>query len=263
MTARTLSISTVWDRTTDFLSGHWRPAALISIATISVNDALAAILQPIMRGEAEPGTRIAAFAAILVGTLWSITGQLALTAFVFDPARTTGQAMRKGTARLPPMIGGTLLVAVAATIAAAPLVAGILLQMIDLQAEPPVLPGWFLLYAVFFSLLVVAAWARLVLMAPSIVEGLGPVAAIRSSLRRTQGHFWKLVGAALLYLVVSGVVTLALSSAAGAMFAMLLGDAGRYAGAIVTGIATGLISMAALIFIAKLHHALTPAESGT
>jgi len=71
------------------------------------------------------------------------------------------------------------------------------------------------------------------------------------------------VGAALLYLVVSGVVTLAVSSAAGAMFAMWLGHSGRYAGAIITGIATGLISMAALIFIAKLHHALTPAESGT
>jgi len=153
MMARTLSISTVWDRTTDFLSGHWRPAALISIATIGVNDALAAILQPIMRGEAESGTRIAAFAAILVGTLWSITGQLALTAFVFDPARTTGQAMGKGAARLPAMIGGTLLVGVAAAIAAAPLVAGILLQMVDLEAEPPVLPGWFFLYVVFFALL--------------------------------------------------------------------------------------------------------------
>lgn len=260
MAVATLSISSIWDRATAFLSGHWRPAALISLATISVNDALAAILQPTMQGGATPGAQIAAFIAMIAGALWSITGQLALTALVFEPVRSAADAMRIGVRRVPAMVGATLIIAMAAAVAAAPLVLGVVRGSVDLQAEPPVVPGWMGVYGVLLLLLILATWVRLVLMAPFIVDGAGPIAAIRASFAGTRGRFWKLLVVAILYLIVSGVVTLAVGSVAGLLFRLMLGDGGRYVSAIVAGIATGLVSMVALVFIARLHRALEPVE---
>jgi len=263
MMARTLSISTVWDRTTDFLSGHWRPAALISIATISVNEVLGGIVQPMMQGEGELGIRLAAFVITIIGALWAFVGHLAVTSLALDPTRTPAQAAAIGMARLPAMVGATLMLTPVVLILAAPLVVAILFQQIDLVAQPWILPRWSRYYMVLLAVLILAGWARLILMTPLFAEGAGSLGAIRRSIGSTRGHFWKLFAIVILYVIVSLVIAIAIMIVSGGLLPLLVGDWAYWAGLAVNGLVSGLMTMAALIFIAKLHHALTPAESGS
>lgn len=260
MAATTLSIGTIWDRTSDFLSDHWRPAALISLATIGANDVLASSLQPGAPQQGDLGRQLAVFLIALGGALWALVGQLAVTAFAFDPARGMGPAFATGLRRLPALVVAILIIALASALLAAPLIGGIVFGSVNLASQPPIVPGWVALYMLLLGLASIAIWARLILMAPLVARGCGGPAAITASFRRTRGHFWRIFGAVLLYLILFLIVTAAARLASGALFALILGAGAHAASAVTTGIVTGSISMVALVFIVQLHRQLVPQE---
>lgn len=251
----TLSISAVWDRTTRHLADHWRPAALLAFATIGVNDALSAILQSMLPA-ASPMMRVAGIVLLIAGALWSILGQIGVTLLALDRAATARGAFAAAFPRLGAMIGATLLIALAGLVGALPLVGAVVMGAADMQAEPPVVPLWLGLYMVVFVIAALCVWARLILITPLVAVGKGPVAAIRASFAATRGAFWRILGSLLLYLFVSGVVALAIGSALGFVLRLLVPAAAWLLVPAFTAIASALISMIALIFIAKLHEAL-------
>ena len=255
MAPATLSISAVWDRTTRHLADHWRPAALLALATVGVNDALSAILQT-MLPTASPTMRVVGIIVLLIGAVWSILGQIGITLLGLDRATSAGGAFAGALPRLGAMIGATLLIALVGMAGALPLVGAIIMGAADLQAQPPVLPLWLVLYMLGFLIAVLCIWARLALITPLIAVGMAPVAAIRASFVATRGFFWRIFGTLLLYLLVSGVVALAVGSALGLVFRLLAPGIAWLLTPAFTAIASALISMTALIFIAKLHEAL-------
>ncbi|AHE52920.1 hypothetical protein NX02_05925 [Sphingomonas sanxanigenens DSM 19645 = NX02] len=245
----------MWDRTTRHLADHWRPAALLAFATIGVNDALSAILQSALP-TAAPAMRVAGVVLLLVGALWSILGQIGITMLALDRTATARGAFVAALPRLGAMIGATLLIALAGTLGALPLVGAIVMGAADLQAQPPVVPPWIGVYMLVFLIVALCVWARLILITPLVAVGMGPVAAIRASVVSTRGCFWRIFGTLLLYLLVSGVASLAMGSALGLVFRLLVPGLAWLLAPAFTAIASALISMTALIFIAKLHEAL-------
>ncbi|MGF7148974.1 hypothetical protein FHS96_002616 [Sphingomonas zeicaulis] len=255
MAPATLSISAVWDRTTRHLADHWRPAALLALATIGVNDAFSSILQSTL-ATASPAMRLTAMLLLLVGALWSILGQIGVTMLGLDRATTAQGAFGGALPRLGAMIGATLLLALVGMLGALPLVGAVVTGAADLQAQPPVLPPWLVLYMLAFLIVVLCTWARLILITPLVATGTGPIAAIRISFAATRGFFWRIFGTLLLYLLVSGVVALAVGSVLGLVFRLLAPGIAWLLAPAFTAIASALLSMTALIFIAKLHEAL-------
>lgn len=110
--------------------------------------------------------------------------------------------------------------------------------------------------------------ARLLLDVPALVEGGGPIAAIRRSWRLTAPISWKLAIVTFLFTLVSLLLLTAIQLAGGSIFLLIgkaLGDPslGRILSAILGAAAIGLVQMAWFCFAALVYRRVTGSISGT
>lgn len=254
MASATLSISAVWDRTTQQLGRQGGKLALLALVTLGVNDLLTTALQQVVAG-ASPVIRAVGVGVIILAVLWGLVGQIAITSLALDREVAPGAAIGNAIPRMPAMIGATLLLVLGAAVLALPLIGAFVAGAVDLASEPPVMPAWFIVYMFGFFIVALCLAVKLLLIGPMIVDGAGPVAAIRGSFTRTRGCFWRILAVLILYLIVVGVVALAVESAAGIIFKLVLGDSAWLATAVVGAIVSSVLQMVALVFCAKLYQA--------
>ena len=255
MASATLSISAVWDRTTQHIGRQGGRLALLALATLGANDLLSAVLQTMLPG-LSPLLRGLGVVVLLAGVLWAMLGQIAITSLALGRESAPVPALGNGLSRMPAMIGGALLLAAATVIAALPLVGAFVAGAVNLTTTPPEIAPWFVLYLLAFVILGLCVIARLVLIGPLIVDGAGPIAAIRASFVQTRGWFWRILAVMILYLIVTGVAVLATQSGFGILFGLLLGDRAWLATACAGAVVSAVMQMVALLFCAKLYEAL-------
>ncbi|WP_242150998.1 hypothetical protein [Sphingomonas sp. BAUL-RG-20F-R05-02] len=259
-----VSIGTTWDGTSGFISDRFGAVLRIAVPLIFVPMALLGNLMPLVGRDATPANIVFGLAtlAMSIVTLW---GNLALTALVIEPVDSSG-AIRIGAARLP----AKLLVAVIelgiVVVAAAPIFVAFALggivpgQMPAPGAMPTIAFGpavFALVYSLFFTVLVLILFARLLLVDPALVAERRGVSALPRSLRLTRGLTLKLVGVLLLYIIVSQVATMATRTVFGTILGLLTLGAGPVNFAtIITAILVALVqtgfSILAVIFAARL-----------
>jgi hypothetical protein len=128
--------------------------------------------------------------------------------------------------------------------------------------------GILVLYALALAAALIWLVARLVLLNPVVVNERAGVASIRRSFALTHGLTWKIIGLAILFLIVAGVVRLAARLVSGIVFGLALGDsnAGLAAmlAAAVVGAVTAGITIVWACFVAQLYLAAvgrTPAAA--
>lgn len=261
-----VSIGTVWDRTTGFVSDNLTAIVPISLLTIFVPSSVGSALESV--------TTPAHLAwvvslASLVLMIVSLLGQLALTALVIDPASRMG-AIRRGFARLAPAFGVFLIVVIGIVLLALP-IAGIAIAYgatfspvstnMSMAGMPEGAAGPILLYVI--ALVAVLLWltARLMVATPVIVAERRGLSALKRSFAITRGMTWKLMGVVLLYAVVVTVATLAARSVFGAIFALVAGGANGELGvaqvltAIVVSLVTTVFTVLQAVFVAQLYRA--------
>ncbi|NUW41091.1 glycerophosphoryl diester phosphodiesterase membrane domain-containing protein [Nonomuraea rhodomycinica] len=168
---------------------------------------------------------------VLTGVLTRILGRA-----VFGGSITAGEAWRLTRGRLPALFG---MVGLLVAVLAVPLVAflGILLALYatgsvsggGLAALLLVMVLLYLPYLVFFR-------TKFGLAAPAVVlEGMGPVAALRRSWQLVSGDFWRVFGIMLLTSIIVGVAA-AILQVPFTFVGMLLGLLGDGAGATVSAV---------------------------
>lgn len=263
-------MSTVWDRTAEFLSDNI--GAVLPIAL------LAFFLPASIEGNFEAATagagsgllwtfRLVQFAFALL----SVWGTLALTAMALDmgsESETPGMIAGK---RLPLalLVGIVTLVAVCALALPIPIVLaanGIDLNAIAEGGEIPMtvgIAGFVALYALAIAGLVIWLAARMILTTPVIVrEGRG-LGALRQSWRLTRGIALRVIGVIFLFALLSWVASLAANTVFGSVFALIAGPdrGGVTLGGVLTSIIVAAVQTAFTvlipIFTAKLYLART------
>ena len=267
-----VSISNVWDRTTEFLGDNLRRIMPIAILAILVPATISASLT----GVAETGSQGAQTGIALLGlvlSLLSLWGQLAIASLVVD-----GVGARRATQRFGPALGVYLLLllvvaaAVMAVILPIMLVGGYDFSQMQMNAAsmqslqlPPGVGIW--LFLVFLVLLIalIALVVRLAPLTAVIIAERRGVGAIARAFRLTRGLALKLFGVVILYAVVSIVAQWAATAVFGSVLELIAGGEGPLSLAkIVTSVISAAVqtvfTVLASVFMAKLYLACVARE---
>ncbi len=268
-------MSTVWDRTAEFLGDNLAALTPIVLLAIFVPLTLMGSLMPLLGTASQLGNLTLGIAVLLLSlaTSW---GGLAITALAFDPAGGRGPAIATANRRLLPLIGISLAMLLIVLLLLAPVGIAFGLSGVDMavlaagKAPAGAVNGRVLAFASLYLLLLVPlmlfVYARFfVLVAPIVVMERRALGVFARSFVLTRTVAWKVIGVLILYLVVSTVAGMAAKTVVGSVLRLLLGDDGQVSLAgvltqiVVSGIST-LFSVLAVAFVAKLYLAARDAR---
>lgn len=275
MTAPT-TMSTIWDRTTEFVSERLATLTPIVAFGIFLPLFLSGIFSPMVQSknffqDLPLGLIVVALSLV---TIW---GGLAVTALVLDPAEGRTSGVRWANRRFLPVMAIILLVLVISLVLMVPVGIAIGMSGVDpatfASGKPPAgghINGGALTFVAFYAiaLFLFGIWASarfLILIAPIMLMERPGVGVFGRSFVLTRGVGWKIIGVSILYFAVSLVATTATKSVLGSILKLLLGGEGPLsASAIavqfaVTAVST-VLSVFATVFTAKLYLAARDAR---
>ena len=269
------TMSTVWDRTTEFLSDNLASVTPIALLGIFVPLTLLGNLMPLMKSDGQIADLTIGVIALLL-SLVTIWGGIAITALAFDPPAGRSAAVATANRRFLPVLGISLLTALIALVLVMPI--GVALGMSDMdmtalaagrQPAPPTNAGGVRFAGLYFLVLVpflLWAYARFVLLITPIMvmerRGFGVYGRAFVLTRRIG---WKVIGLILLYAIVSWVASAAANTVFGSVFRLLIGGEGAVTLAsvlthIVVAATSTIFSVLATAFVAKLYLATRDAR---
>jgi hypothetical protein len=270
-----VNMGNVWDRTTEFLSDNLGAVVPIALLTIFVPQSISGAIK--LAGTAvTPGLGQAIMLALLLPMLW---GQLAIAALALRPDAGRGAAQSTATRRFLHYLLAILILFGVLLLLFLPIILALVASGVDLTAftgatagpKPdisPALAAFIGLYGLAWLILAVFVSVRFstLLVAVVAAEG-GVVAALRRSFALSRGIAWKLLGVVLLFGLVVGVASIAVTSVFGALFRFLDPTAGPFAiGSIIVAILGGLVTTAYYVvqssFMTKVYLAATSAREG-
>lgn len=268
------TMSTVWDRAAEFLSDNLAAVTPLALLTLFVPLSLLGNLMPLVGSTGTAGDTALGI-ILLVLSLVTVWGGLAITALVLDPPAGRGAAIALANRRFLPVLGVGFVVLAIVAVLMLPFGVALGLSGLDMTAMAAGRPVegspnagallFIVLYVPVFALALLWLAARLALVNPVMVmerRGLGVFA--RSFVLTTRIQ-WKVVGVLLLYVVVSQVAALAAQSVFGVVLALMLGGQGTMTVAsvltsIVVAAVSTLFSLLAIVFVARLYLAARDAR---
>ena len=268
-----VSMGTVWDRATEFLSDNLSAIFPIAFFAIFLPSTLSSSLQPLTAQTSATAMTIQLLSLVLM--IVSLWGQLAITALVLDPGSGRQAATALASKRLVPVIGLSLVLLIGLSLLVLPVLITLGLAGFDLQAAAKGADGggtftsgtaWFLLLY-FLVLLVVMIWlgARLALITPILLAEGRWFGAFARSFRLTRPITLKIIGVAILYTTVWGVSVLAANLVFGSIFRLIgSGDGPITIGSVLTAVVVSAVgtafSVLASAFIGRLYLAVRDAR---
>ncbi|WP_354290505.1 hypothetical protein [Sphingomonas sp. PvP055] len=272
-------MSTVWDRTTEFLGDNLASLTPIALFGIFLPLALIGNLMPLMGAVGLAGSSVVGIVVVIL-SLASNWGAVAVTALALDPAAGRASAVRTANRRFLPILGVNVIALVGLFLVFLPAMVGFAMSGIptdqmtgDMTGAQPSLEtinAPIVLFASLYTLalLPVLLWivARLSVIIPILVDERRGLGAFAQAFRLTRGSALKIMGVMLLYLIVSQVAGLAARMVAGAVFGIVLGGLGPMSlsgilTASVVAIVSTIFLVLAVAFLAKLYLALRDARA--
>ena len=266
-----VSMGTVWDRATEFLSDNLAAIFPLALCAIFIPSAITQSIAPLgtLGATAVLSVQLVSICLSCV-SLW---GKVAIMALALDAAAGRGSAIAIANRRLLPIIGITLVIGAAVIallipVAVALVVAGFDFQAAMTSAEPAVPPsvtGFLLLYMLLVSCALIWFSARLALVVPTMLMERRGLGVFARSFKLTRPVQWRILGVLLLYFMVSAVSVLAAKLVFGSVLGLIAGGDGPMTVAtVMTSIFVSIVvtgfSLLAAAFTAKLYLAVRDAR---
>ncbi|HEY1605688.1 MAG TPA: glycerophosphoryl diester phosphodiesterase membrane domain-containing protein [Allosphingosinicella sp.] len=226
-----LSITKAWDEAAAFVKQEAGILFPIVFALTVLPSLIAQTLSQRLAGDtgvahgstADPGPLLAGALAVLlmlVAVIFlSSWGNLVVNLLAMRRETLVRNAFGRALRRVLPLLGATLLCAIAAIAIVLPFAAAVGLGAGTPRPGPAALLLLIVIPAAFFF------GVRLMLMSPvAAAERSGPIGIIRRSWQLTSGHFWQLLGFLLLMILVILVLLLAVRSVGGILITMTAGE---------------------------------------
>ncbi len=261
-------MSTVWERTTEFLGDHRGALAPIVLLGLFVPLILLGNLMPLIGSAGHAGDLTLGGLVLLLSLVTSWAG-LAITALALDPTIARSAALRAANRRFLPVLGVGLVTLAAVLVLAVPIGIALAASGVDMAAlsagrvQPNPGSGGALAFVTLYTLVlaVVLFWAYarcVVLVTPILLAEPRGLGVYRRNFGLTRHIAWKVIGVLLLYGVVSWVASAAAKTVFGTVFALLFGTDGTVTLAsvltqIVVAAVSTLFSLLAVVFLAKLY----------
>lgn len=244
-----ISVGTIWDRTTEVISGRFAILAAIALMLL--------FAPPVVQGAIEAAAGTSAIGKLLGGIMGlvafgaALVASLALTAVATDPGVDQQAALAIGGNRIGAMLGIVIVLGLIAFATALPGVVLIATSGLDfaraqagLSQETLNLGRFGLAMLYFFVLAIVWLWAgaRLVPLSGVVVNERRGLGAIRRAFALSRGSTMKLVGVLILYSIVFVVVLLAAVAIVGLIARLIFGPDSPGMVAFVAAIASALVT---------------------
>ena len=249
-----LSISQAWEETKARIAADGKLMAIVAAALVAFPGIISGVVAP---ETARTETSLGLSLLILVCAILALIGQLSLIRLAIGPAVSVGEAIGHGARRMPLYLVAGLLLTLALVLLLVPFLvvlyaAGV---PIDRSSEDAMLasPLTLILLLAYFVLLVFIC-IRMLLSSPvASEEAAGPIQILRRSWDLTSGHWWRLFGFMIMFLigavVAIGAVNLVASGAAVALF----GPADPMSvSALVIAVCVSTINAAATVLLAVM-----------
>lgn len=240
-----LSISKAWEETKGDMRRDGRLFASIAIALIGLPSIATTLISP--EGLGADGSKplwVEAMALILM--LVAVTGQLSLARLALKPPMTVGEALSHGVRRMPAYLAAALLMALGFIALALPFVLAASVFGIKLDTGMTDVTAGEWIVAMLLIIVVCGIAVRMILSAPvAVAEHVGPVQIIKRSWQLTEGHWLRLIGFLLAFLVAAAILLSVIGLAVGSIVRLSLGAVEPLsASALVIGIVQGLFNAA-------------------
>jgi len=272
-TVANLSISRAWDETKGILARDGKLFVAVAAALILLPQVVAALFT----GQGPQAETGGLFWGVLVfaATIIALIGQLAMVRLALSSGLSVGESIRHGLSRFLPfilaailMVTGILLLFLLVMIVLA--VAGVV-SMDPAAAQMPPRD-----VAIIALVLIVPLFYLAVRLLPMVAiasaEPIGPIAILKRSWALTRGHFGRLLGFLLLFLVAAIILVVAVSIIIGLVVNLALGNPEPFSfAALVLALLLGIVQTAVtvvyIVMVARIYSQLagevTVPSSGT
>jgi len=246
-----LSISKAWDETKQVVARDGGLLTTIALALFVLPGVVTDVAAP-----AAPAGELPEFGVWTILTavmlVIALVGQLAVIRLAIGSRLTVGQAIAHGAQRVPAYLAATLMWVLPFVI-----VAVLLVRSIGVPAEnasPAAALGLLILICVmvFFAV-------RLLMSSPvASAEPLGPVAILRRSWELTRGHWRRLFGFFLVFLIAAIISVVAVGAVSGILARLIFGSiepltVGGLFVALLTQIVSASVSVLLMVMLARIY----------
>jgi hypothetical protein len=263
-----VKISTVWDRTAEFLSDNIAQLVPLALIAFFVPSSIQANLGAAIESSGAQAANLLSLVDLALSIL-IVFGTLAVTAMSIDPLSEQSPGRVARSRLLPALV--VLIGLLIGTIALAlPILVTFVLNGVDLETMAaggtvtltPEAAAFVAIYLILLSVMLLWLAARMVVVVPVIVRERRWFGALVQSWKLTRGMTLRILGAIILFLLVAWVSYLAALTVFGSVFALVAGGDGEgvtLAG-VLTSIVVGAVQAAFLViataFQGKLYVAL-------
>lgn len=255
---RRLSISRAWDETKALVANDGRLISIVALAFIALPSAIGQFVNP-RSGLASSGGSPSLGLLALVIALIGIVGQLAIIRLALGPSTTVGQAIAEGARRSLSYIAAAILIILALVLVAVPFVVALAAAGVTFPRNGTPPSGGAVVLMLIFAAIVLFAGTRMLVTSPvAVAEAAGPIGIIKRSWALTGGHFWKLLGFILLFLLAAFFGLGALGIAAGLIARVVAGtieplSVGALLVALVAGVANAIATSLFVLMVARIY----------
>lgn len=253
-----ISISSAWDDTKALLARDGRLFASVALALIVLPAVVMGVVDPrVNAGDSAP---VWFNVLIVVISLISLAGQLALIRLALGPSVTVAGSISHGFGRVLRYILALILlflgtIAITLPFAFAAVAMG---MSIEPGAAAPVTGPFLLLILVYLIAILVLGTRFLMAMPVASVEQEGPLGLLKRSWALTSGHWAKLFGFLIIFLIGAAVVLLSVQVVVGSLTALMFGARGPMSLAaliesLVQAVATGIFSVLFTLMLARIY----------
>jgi hypothetical protein len=255
-----LSISRAWDETKAVLRRDGRLYTTVALAMFVLPGVVAELVTPRTTAAGElpaPGLwTILSILALLV----SLVGQLAVCRLAIGPVISVGEAIGHGARRAPAYVAAALMWVIPFLIVFAVL-------GVRAAPNPETMSAGVALGVLVFLIAFLLLAVRFLLASPvASAEPLSPIGILRRSWNLTRGHWWKLFGFLVLFLIALIVLLTAVGAVVGTLTTLAFGEAEPLSvGTLLVSLATQLIAasitVVLMIMLARIYAQLTGSAS--
>ena len=244
-----LSLSRAWDETRDVLSRDGKLIGTVALALVFLPGVVAGVVNPDSEGLPKTmGDLLLLTAVAVIG----IVGQLAMIRLAMGMRSSVGEAIRHGLQRAPSYIAASILWLLPFMILAY-FLAG------DAFRSPENAPPSSVLAACFILIALIIISVRMLMTSPvASAEHAGPVEILRRSWALTSGHWWRLFGFLLMFLLVALIALGAAGAIVGIVAGLVFGSieamtVGALFAAFFVELVTTIVTVGFLVMVARVY----------
>ena len=259
------SISAAWEETKALLARDGKLFASVALALIVLPAVVAGVFDPRAPGEVDAPAWFD-FVVLLI-SLVSMAGQLALIRLALGPSITVAGAVTHGLRRLGPYLLALIVLAFGAMLLSIPFAIAAIAMGLEIEQGAASLTGPIVLLLVILVLFFLFIAVRFLMAMPvASAERVGPIDMLKRSWALTQGHWLKLFLFLVVALFAAVLILGTVSMVAGSLILILFGtvepmSVAALIGALIESVFTGIFSVLFTLMLTRIYVQLSGRES--